>query len=216
MVRFCETRSEKPTKNALSAGVARIETNAADDRSGGLGLLGDVYAAVNGPLTLRTRFRSTTATDKAFFVGFSDLVSQNLTIDEILTNASNVLTPAASDYVGIYRDHDLSDTDLQDFWLPLWRGGSAGAHPTTDALGKYPYRKHSWEDEKFYDMEVEIGRTGYISLRVNGIQLLDLADAIDPERAIRPHVLVQNREAVISDIDIDYVCLEGVRGNIPA
>ena len=172
--------------------------------------------AVNGPISLRARIRPETSTeDKAVFVGFSDIDDVALDIANLVTVAAAGITGAASDYVGVLYDDDLTDADLQDFWLPIWRGGTGGAQPTDDGIGKDPYNKASYVVARWVDVVVTIGRTGHVNVRVNGRDLADVADAIDPARPFFAHVLVQNREAsVTGGIDVDYLQLRAVRGAI--
>ena len=207
------------TGGTLSAGGV-ITPGAANDRSAGLraariaGL--GLVPAKNGPISLRGRIWSELVTAKALFFGFSSHNMGDTDIADIATIAANSISGATNSphLAGLLTDDDLTDPDLADKWLGLFRGGPGGSFPAGDAIGKAPYKTAAFAAQKYYDLTVEIGRGGYVHQRVNGIPILDREEAVDPNAILTAYVFTQNRTAAAVKMVVEYLCLEAHRESI--
>ena len=179
-------------------GYVRLTTGATSGNRSAFG--GEVIweAENGGPLILEVRLKNSSAiTDRALFVGFTD-VKPSGTLEMPIEMATTVLTTTASDAVGFMYDTDADN----DYWYCTGvKVNADGTEVNTSVAPKITDQT----------LRVVVNGDGDATFWIDGKYVGKVDDAVTASTKLCPIVCIETRATATKVIDIDYVYVEGGR-----
>lgn len=191
---------------AISAGALNGEITAvsgdADNAAGSFDVSGTCgnglhWLTSNGGLVMEARVKVNTAANTSLFVGFTDAVLADGSMEAPLeaSGSGDVITAEADDAAGMIYDTDFATNPT------LFNMGSVNnTSVTTVVVGAT-----TAADDTYVIIRVSLTASGTLEVFVNGTSVGTISSAITTSDALTPCVLVRGRTTATRTVTIDYI-----------
>lgn len=157
------------------------------------------------PMVAECRVRFADLDDKAFFMGFSDVNGDDLSLeDDLINGATTTLTLNASDLVGFFYDEGLTD---DEDWHMVYNGGSTSGE--TDST------KVDADDDavagEFQILRLEVDPNGDARWYVDGALKQTVEGAVSTSTDVGFVCGVESKAATVEHAYVDYAGVKAAR-----
>ena len=158
------------------------------------------WLADNGGLVMEARIKVNDITNCAFFVGFTDAVLADGSMEAPIeaSGSGDVITAEAEDAAGIIFDTDFATSGA---FINL---GSVIATAVTTVVPSAT----SPVNDVYLTLRVTISSAGVLEGFINGTSIGTIASAITTSDPLTPAVLVRGRTTVIRNLTVDYIWVQ--------
>ena len=196
------------------SGVAQFTTTNEDKHACGVTtpVMWDV--ALMGMLVLETRLRLPAEANRAVFIGFSDVNSDEVSLEDDLIHGNGTTTTlTASDLVGFHYSSEYTATDT---WHTVYNGGSATGQTTSTSIAA---TEHDAVAGEFQIFRLEITPSGTAFFYIDGkpagnsasVKADGISGAVSTTVDLAAMVILESKTAGIATLDVDYIKVMGNR-----
>ena len=196
------------------SGVAQLTTTNEDKHACGIStpIMWDV--ALMGTLVLEARVRLPAEANRAVFIGFSDVNSDDLSLEDDLIHGNGTTTTlTASDLVGFHYSSEYTNADA---WHTAYNGGTSTGETTSTSI------ECTGEDAVAGDFQVfrvELAPNGTAFFYIDGkpagnsasVKASGISGAVSTSVDLAAMVVVESKTTTALTLDVDYVLVRGNR-----
>ena len=152
-----------------------------------------------GPLVLEARLRLPALANREVFIGFSDVNSDDLSLeDDLVHGGTATITLTASDLVGFLFSSELSDSED---WHTVYNGGTTTGQT---ASGSTDLNDDAVAGE-FQVLRLELAPNGRVEWYIDGVLKQTVAGAVSTSVDLCLNVIVESKTTAVKTLDVDYI-----------
>lgn len=157
-----------------------------------------------GPIIMETRVRMPDLDDKAIFIGFNDVCTRDVAINDLMDAGTTTLTLTASDLVGFYLSSELTD---DEDWHGVYNGGSTTGETTSTNV--------DLDDDavagEFQILRLEIDPNGTARWYIDGVLKQTVEGAVSTTTDLGFMMAAGANTTELVHLEPDYILVEANR-----
>jgi len=196
------------------SGVIQLTTTNEDKHDCGLATAVMWDVALMGTLVLEARVRLPAEANRAVFIGFSDVATDAVSLEDDLIHGNGTTTTlTASDLVGFHYSSEYTATDT---WHTVYNGGTATGETTSTSIEA---TGHDAVAGEFQVLRLELAPNGTAFFYIDGkpagnsasVKASGIAGAASTSVDMAALVIVETKTTTALTLDVDYMLVRGNR-----
>jgi len=185
-------------------GILAITTDTADNDN--CAVYAGPFKPADGGCAMEARFKMADITTGAVYCGFSETLDATTPVMPAEFATATMTYNGTGSIIGIQFDSD--GTGTTDDWRAVF-GDAAAAKSNADANGTRAYE--AAVNDEWDVVRVEIGADATARVLLNGRVIKEIADACTVADVQHACLIIENRSAAASVLEVDYFYAEGGR-----